>query len=146
MSSQFTFLPTWLLCRLNAVRASFPFSSLSMKRLVSFSPYLVLSLHPPHSHSRSPCSCFLALPHLHPGILLRAHWRVISCVMAALLMAWRKAVSRVACGKVVLTKMGNCWNTFLLTREQFHISFLNCLWHSCNPRWPPSLTMRSNKG
>ena len=91
-----TFLPTWLLCRLNAVRASFPFSSLSMKRLVSFSPYLVLSLHPPHSHSRSPCSCFLVLPHLHPGILLRAHWRVISCVMAALLMAWRKPVSRVA--------------------------------------------------
>ena len=92
----FTFLPTWLLWRLNAVRASFPFSSLSIKRLVSFSPNLMSSLQPPHCHPLFPFGCFLVLPHLHPGILPRLHWWVSSCVMAAELMAWRKAVSRVA--------------------------------------------------
>ena len=91
-----TFLPTSLLCRLNAVRASFPFSSLSIKRLVSFSPNLMSSLQPPHCQPLSAFGWFLVLPHLHPGILLSLHWRVSSCVMAAELMAWRKAVSRVA--------------------------------------------------
>ena len=96
-----TFLPKWLLCRLNAVRASYPFSSLSMKRLVSFSPYLMLSLHPPHCQSAFPRFLDFVFPHLQPGILFRAHWSVISWVIAALLMAWRKAVSFVAVIKEV---------------------------------------------
>ena len=99
-----TFLPTWLLCRLNAVRASVPFSSLSIKRLVSFSPNLMSSLQPPHCQSLFPFGCFLVLPRLHPGILFCLHCRVSSWVMAAALMAWRKAVSRVAAIKIIQCK------------------------------------------
>jgi len=91
-----TFLPTSLLCKLKAVRASLPFSSLSIKRLVSFSPYRTLSLHPPHCQSSLLFRCFLTSAHGHPGMLPRRQWCVISCVMAAALMAWMKAVSRVA--------------------------------------------------
>lgn len=94
-----TFLPTSLLCKLKAVRASFPFSSLSIKRFVSFSPYLKLSLHPPHCQSSFSFRCFLTLAHEHPGMLPCRHWCVISCVMAAALIAWMKAVSRVATTK-----------------------------------------------
>ena len=99
-----TFLPTRLLCRLNAVRASFPFSSLSIKRLVSFSPNLMSSLQPPHCQSLFPFGCFLVLPHLHPGILFCLHCRVSSWAMAAALMAWRKAVFRVAAIKIIQCK------------------------------------------
>ena len=62
---QHTFLPTWLLCRLNAVRASFPFSSLSINRLVSFSPNLMSSLHPPHSCLATPAPRYSVLSALN---------------------------------------------------------------------------------
>ena len=54
------------------------------------------SLQPPHCQPLFAFGCFLVLPHLHPGILFWLHWWVNSCVMAAELMAWMKAVSRVA--------------------------------------------------
>lgn len=95
--SSLTLLPTSLLWRLKAVRASLPFSSLSMKRLATFFPNLILSPQPPHFQLLlSNWDGFSVSAHPHPGIFLLAHWRVISYVMAAELMAWRKAVSRLA--------------------------------------------------
>lgn len=139
-----TFLPTSLLCKLKATLASFPFSRLSIKRLVTFSPNLMLSLHPPHCQS-SPGLCdFLMTAQLHPGIFPCLHCVVILCVMAAVLIACTNAVSRLAYGSVVFTKIGSCLWICLWLREQFHISFLNCLRHSSSPRWPPSLMMFDN--
>ena len=91
-----TFLPTSLLCKLKTVLASFPVSSLLIKCLVSFSPNLMLSLHPPHCQSPLPSRCFLTSAQPHPGILFSLHWVMISYMMAAVLMAWIKAVSLLA--------------------------------------------------
>ena len=93
-----TFLPISLLCKLKAVLALYPFSRMLIKRLVSFSPNRMLSPHPPHCQSPFPLRCFFtAQPH--PGILPCRHWSVISWIIAAVLIAWMKAVSRVAARK-----------------------------------------------
>ena len=94
----FTFLPTSLLWRLTALRAFCSGDSkLSMKLLVLFSPNQILSLHPPHCQSPFPfAGLFFVSTHPHPGILCCLHWSVISCVIAAELMACSKAVSGVA--------------------------------------------------
>ena len=70
--TQFTFLPTAFLCRLNFVRASFPFSSLSVKRLARL-PLSKLDVITAPLQSRSVCSCFVVLPHLHAGIMFYVH-------------------------------------------------------------------------
>ena len=93
-----TFLPKSLLWRLTTCRASPSCSRLSIKFLVTFSPNQMLSLQPPHCQSPLPLfGClFFNSTHRHPGILFSRHCCVISCVMAAVLMACRSAVSRVA--------------------------------------------------
>ena len=93
-----TFLPISLLCKLTAVRALNPFSRMLIKRLVSFSPNRMLSPHPPHCQSPFPLRCFFTA-HPHPGILPCRHWSVISWMIAAVLIAWINAVSRVAARK-----------------------------------------------
>lgn len=93
-----TFLPNSLLCKLTTFRASSSCSRSSMKRLVTFSPNQMLSLQPPHCQSPLPLfGClFFNSTHRHPGILFSLHCCVISCVIAAVLMACKSAVSRVA--------------------------------------------------
>lgn len=93
-----TFLPISLLCKLKAVRALYPFSRMLIKRLVSFSPKRMLSPHPPHCQSPFPFRCFFTA-HPHPGILPCRHWSVSSWMIAAVLIAWINAVSRVAVRK-----------------------------------------------
>ena len=90
-----TFLPISLLCKLKAVLALYSFSRMLIKRLVSFSPNRMLSPHPPHCQSPFPLRCFFTA-HPHPGILPCRHWSVISWMIAAVLIAWINAVSRVA--------------------------------------------------
>ena len=115
MQSHYTFLPTSLLCKLKAVLASLPFSSLSIKRLVSLSPNFTLSLHPPHCQSSPGFFCFLITAQPHPGTFPSLHWSVISCVMAAALIAWINAVSRVAIGKWT-HKVSCIWTKLKLVR------------------------------